>query len=257
MAWRKAKLTDKSLEALVGRLFSHMMKGTEVKECFYLDCSQKPIRAHSIQNNRILIQIARNGIVLKVGFIPTAYGLEIDLVEEGRGKASTFPGFCSEHDTKLFLPIESKEYIPGDLEQEYLFAYRALAKEHNTKQKALRVIERIVNMTEREYEDLRHESGLHLRGGLDCAKEMAGLARSGTLESLRMLDDERTRMNVNLDRGRFSKIKTRVIEILGKHGLAASSLFLLEQERALFSKKRMNCGLLYLASSFLANRCTT
>lgn len=223
-------MIDNSLETSVGRLFSYMKKDTEVKECFYHDCSQKPIRAHSIQNNRILCQIARDGVVLKVGFIPTAHGLEIDLVEEGRGKASTFPGFCNEHDTKLFLPIESKEYMPGDLEQEYLFAYRALAKEHNTKQRALRVMEKAVNMREREYEDVQHELGLHLRCGLDFAKEMASSARSGTLESLRMLEDERTRMNVNLDRRRFSKIKTRVIEILGEHGLTASSLFLLEQD---------------------------
>lgn len=45
-----------------------------------------------------------------------------------------------------------------------------------------------------------------------------------------MLEDERTRMNLNLDRKRFSKIKTRVIEMPGEHGLAASSLFLLEQD---------------------------
>jgi hypothetical protein len=28
------------------------------------------------------------------------------------------------HDTNIFLPIEQRDFVPGDLEEEFLFAYR-------------------------------------------------------------------------------------------------------------------------------------
>jgi hypothetical protein len=54
------------------------------------------------------------------------------LVETGRGAASTFGGFCGNHD-KIFHPIDNEDYSTGDLKQEYLFAMRAAAKELSTK----------------------------------------------------------------------------------------------------------------------------
>ena len=44
------------------------------------------------------------------------------------GRASTFPGFCSAHDSDLFGPIE-REQFTGSPEQTFLVGYRALCHE--------------------------------------------------------------------------------------------------------------------------------
>ncbi len=75
--------------------------------------------AHSIQNNRVLSQIADNGHV-------TTY--DIDLLGDftgkviGRNLASIFWGFCNKHDS-IFRPIEVEKYIGSEI-QNFLFAYR-------------------------------------------------------------------------------------------------------------------------------------
>jgi len=37
------------------------------------------------------------------------------------------------HDTNIFLPIEQRNYTPGEFQQEFLFAYRAYAREYHVK----------------------------------------------------------------------------------------------------------------------------
>jgi hypothetical protein len=58
----------------------------------------------------------------------------------GRNLASTFEGFCSTHDTSLFLPIDTKPFDVTDQQQSFLYAYRAVARElHSTMEAAIRV----------------------------------------------------------------------------------------------------------------------
>jgi len=53
----------------------------------------------------------------------------------GIGRASTFSGFCSFHDDKIFGPLEKESYS-GMLNQCFLLGYRAIAKELYAKEAA-------------------------------------------------------------------------------------------------------------------------
>lgn len=55
----------------------------------------------------------------------------------GVNQASTFPGFCSSHDTGLFLPIERGE-LPITREAAFLLGYRTMAYELYAKQAGLK-----------------------------------------------------------------------------------------------------------------------
>ena len=55
-----------------------------------------------------------------------------NLFPTGKAKATTFPGFCDEHD-KIFEPIDAHPYEVGNLLQEFLFAMRAVAREYTVR----------------------------------------------------------------------------------------------------------------------------
>lgn len=99
-------------------------------------CSKKVVRAHTVPKSSSLQAIARNGHVYS--FVPSMENLEKNrgkLLPElvGINRASTFTGFCSEHDNRLFAPLEKREFV-ADEEQCFLLAYRALARECYTKE---------------------------------------------------------------------------------------------------------------------------
>ena len=108
-------------------------------------CSDRLIRAHTIQRNGALSKIARKGHVyniLKHGkffdggrFAPTGEPHRVGIRE-----ASTFAGFCERHDDELFAPIE-KEPFAGTVRQVALLGYRALCYELSTKESDLEVID--------------------------------------------------------------------------------------------------------------------
>ena len=93
-----------------------------------MNCNQEPIRAHSIQNSGVIDLIALGGHV--VAFRPSysSEGLEVEFKLVGRNHASTFTGLCNEHDTKLFLPLDTKPLDVTDREQLFLLAYRSVTR---------------------------------------------------------------------------------------------------------------------------------
>ena len=100
-----------------------------------VNCSGNIVKAHTVPRSGSLRQIACNGHVYS--FIPSLENLmkyqgrlQPELV--GINKASTFTGFCSEHDNKIFSKVERQSFL-GSLEQCFLLAYRALAREIFTK----------------------------------------------------------------------------------------------------------------------------
>ena len=98
--------------------------------CLHEDdqCSGGIIRAHSIQNNKILSKLAVDGHVYTIEFSPDSFAGS-DLIRSGRNVATTTPCFCNHHDNVLFRPIERKDYSGTD-EQNFLYCYRAFAKEY-------------------------------------------------------------------------------------------------------------------------------
>jgi len=103
------------------------------------DCSEKVIRAHTIQKGSSLKRIAEDGHVL---------GLSADLAELARNggkvgvkrvginQASTFSGFCGHHDKLTFSPVEDVPFAATD-EQCFLLGYRAMCRELYQKTTAL------------------------------------------------------------------------------------------------------------------------
>ena len=94
------------------------------------ECKGDIVKAHTIQRNGGLTRIERDNHVYR--FFPNIYKSTSEVVFEteliGIGKASTFTGFCNYHDTTTFDGIENYPFI-GELNQIFLLAYRALARE--------------------------------------------------------------------------------------------------------------------------------
>jgi hypothetical protein len=89
-----------------------------------VNCSGSIIRAHTVPKSGSLRQIARDGHVYS--FIPS---LENLIKYQGRlhpelvgiNKASTFTGFCSEHDNTIFSKVE-KDRCYLEIAQRIIFA---------------------------------------------------------------------------------------------------------------------------------------
>jgi hypothetical protein len=94
-----------------------------------LNCVASAIRAHSVQNSRVLDLLVRDGHVKapKVRF-SMASGPVFTFDDIGRNQATTFAGFCSEHDASIFKPIDNNAFR-SDSEYLFLMAYRAVARE--------------------------------------------------------------------------------------------------------------------------------
>lgn len=98
-------------------------------------CKGRVISSHTIQRNGPLARIARNGHV---------YGYRVPNVVDdeslpkliGLKDASTFPGFCTNHDCQLFAPVERSGFDATHANA-FLLAYRALTYELHQKRKSL------------------------------------------------------------------------------------------------------------------------
>ena len=103
-------------------------------------CSDKISRAHTVPKSGSLKRIAREGCVYS--FLPPP-SLEKrketqgTLIPKLRGiqQASTFTGFCAQHDNAIFAPLENQTFC-GTPEQCFLLGYRALAREIYNKRAA-------------------------------------------------------------------------------------------------------------------------
>lgn len=111
----------------------NLKREAQEKCCLHPDkehCSEKIIKAHAVQNNRILKKIAENGEVITVDGQSNVFfqGTQI----KGRKVATTFTGFCGYHDKTTFQEIEDKEF-EGTQKQIFLFTYRTLAWHYHKK----------------------------------------------------------------------------------------------------------------------------
>lgn len=98
-------------------------------------CGGRISRAHTVPKSGSLQRIARQGHVYSL--VPSLDSLSKHnglLVPEllGINRASTFTGFCSWHDNKIFEPLEKRTFC-GTPEQCFLLGYRALSREIYTK----------------------------------------------------------------------------------------------------------------------------
>ena len=131
--------------------YSKLSRKCRFKGCVFPDhsnCSNKIIKAHSIQKNRILTNISYNGMVTTPD--PRRSFFSGNFEEIGIGEASTFFGFCNLHDVTIFSKIENIDYS-STLEQNFLHAYRATAREYVIKKQALCIWQNSIERAKREH----------------------------------------------------------------------------------------------------------
>ena len=127
-----------------------MLKKSKRKICLYEGCSVKPkgiIKAHALQENRILNKFAVNGMVKMQDFTKDPEILEIKknrpevfyfLTDVPISSATTATCYCKTHDDLLFAKIEKQQYDLQSLDNEqlFLFAYKAFSFELYTQMAA-------------------------------------------------------------------------------------------------------------------------
>lgn len=100
-------------------------------------CDDQPIRAHSVQNQRVLDLLCETGKVV-MPKIEVSYDKPPNIVfrKIGRKNATTFTGLCSKHDHTIFKPIEADSIDINKAEHLFLLAYRAVLKETHAVRKS-------------------------------------------------------------------------------------------------------------------------
>lgn len=138
---------------------THNIKNeARIKRCLHPnhdECDERIVRAHAIQNNRILTKIADNGDVITLDGVSN-YIFQ-DAEKKGRKIATIFNGFCAYHDKVLFQEIEDKEFVCSS-KQIFLLTYRTMSWHYHKKQEQInathiqthKMLEKGFNMTASE-----------------------------------------------------------------------------------------------------------
>lgn len=145
---KAAKTFHNNNEAL--HFTGQLMKKSKSRFCLYEGCTQKGkniIKAHALQENRILKKLAVNGNVKMQDFTQDPTILEIKpgkpepfyfLTDVSIKTATTATCFCKTHDDALFAKIEKSQYDLQTLDDEqlFLFAYKTFSFELYTEMTA-------------------------------------------------------------------------------------------------------------------------
>jgi len=125
---------------------------SRIQECHHPkkdECQGGIIKAHAIQNKRILKKVAEEGKIKTLDGVSHLMFQSSDT--KGRKTATTFTGFCSYHDKIVFQDIEDKEFI-GNEKQIFLFTYRTMVWHYHKKQEQNKANEiQIQNMEKQGY----------------------------------------------------------------------------------------------------------
>lgn len=204
-------LDHKAEQIQFSKFLSTIKRNTKVIECLCprkIECSGKIIKAHSIQNNKILNRISKNGLVTQIKLEEALYTQ--DATKIGRKIATTFSGFCNYHDNQLFKPIEAQDYKPNNKEQEFLFAYRAFAREFNIKKTSEKVYKKCIEI----FPNLPYFNGMQ-----EWAKH--------SLKELNKLNNLFYQSFLNEN---YEVIETKLVELQKEYLIAVSSVFALEYD---------------------------
>ena len=129
---------NKSYDQRLVKAFVDSTKNLEresrIKQCLHpnhTECKGPIVKAHAIQNNRILKKLGDNGIVITTNGVSNLFFQNAE--PKGRGIASVFTGFCKYHDKTLFQPIEDCDFTATE-EQVFLLTYRTMAWHYHKKE---------------------------------------------------------------------------------------------------------------------------
>ncbi|MGD6849254.1 hypothetical protein [Rossellomorea aquimaris] len=189
------------------------------------------IDAHSIQNNGILNKLSEKGKVIYLNRERFDY-TNVNKYLVGRNEATVFRGFCKNHD-EIFNPIEHKQYEFDNLQQNYLFAYRAFAKEYTNHQQDAeffkRYIEELINNS--TLESILEKHGGDKIPGKDSREMRKKVVlkrheiRKKQIETLNKdLEDLKQVMTINLLKEKYGKLESFTLSIPFQNTIASSSL---------------------------------
>jgi hypothetical protein len=117
----------------IGKFFELQKKG--FTKCFHDDfsCQNDAVRAHSIQNSKVLDLLQDgNHVIMPRPKLSADKEPVIEFALVGRNNASTFTGLCAEHDAKLFKLADTEPVDVANKKQLEQFAYRAVMRELHT-----------------------------------------------------------------------------------------------------------------------------
>lgn len=145
------------------------------------NCSKKIVRAHTVPKSGSLKKIARDGHVYAVNVDTKSFSdrnkmpLQIELV--GINRASTFTGFCANHDGPFFSELENKPFTATD-KQNFLLAYRASARELFKKKSSLALQQQNIPLdnglspeAQQQYQQIKELIEVGTKKGLSDAQE--------------------------------------------------------------------------------------
>lgn len=136
-------MDERAYQRAVARAFGKAQKKINKlrAKCFYPGCKLNAIDSHSQQKLGQLRAIAENGEVfgMQRNHYQTLKQLPDNhfLVRMGIAEASTFKGFCANHDQAVFEPIELRPLELGNEEQAFILFVRAFSYEFAQKRKML------------------------------------------------------------------------------------------------------------------------
>lgn len=224
------KVKEHPIAGVVKNRLLQMAKKTTHVECMLsgFDICNEIINAHSIQNSRILDKLSVNGKL--IWWDNHSQG---DDKIEGRNKATTFKGFCKYHD-EIFNPIEHRDYVVGDKEQEFLFAYRAFSKEYNFLYETKIFFEwydeelKEDSASTKLYHHVAMKKDVSIEDGRAGRQKVGKIRNKIRLEDitkhLQKFDKLKAGLTTNLSRGRFDRIETHVFESNKSNTIACSSM---------------------------------
>lgn len=180
-------------------------QGNKKSFCMYENemCNSEIIKAHSIQNNKILSKLAYGGHVYTVDFNQNKIG-GLDLKKRGKGEATIATCFCKYHDVELFKDIELVNYQYED-KQNFLYAYRAFSKYY---------YDRIVGL-----EDTRSMFKItpNMMMAIGLVDRIQGLEKS-----VEENETIKATFNSALDSGRYDEIQTITLTLNYEVGFATA-----------------------------------
>lgn len=154
-----------------------------------------------------------------------------EMREIGRKKATTFTGFCGVHDFEIFKPIEEVDYSKGNKEQEFLFAYRALAKEYHEKKSSLNFINKTIEIcSNRNISELEKFFPEVLSNEYRLSKMISSLSpiSNGLSAAIKNYEVYKKAMQQNLANSKFHSIRTETFVFPTESRIAVSALINIE-----------------------------
>ncbi|EIJ39010.1 hypothetical protein JoomaDRAFT_2012 [Galbibacter orientalis DSM 19592] len=119
-------------------------------DCLIEECSEKAINSHILQKNGVLSNIESSGHIYEIKPIDVFkwtgknFGSITAFKKIGLNQAHSYPTLCNQHDTDIFLPIETHPLDFNEYQINLLFAFRTLLsmirKEQIIKERETRTI---------------------------------------------------------------------------------------------------------------------